>query len=476
MRHTVSPSVILTLYFLAGCQTYAPRPLDLESHAASWCDRRADDATVIEFVQLLRSRPNDDVASSRAEFDAANGIDLQHAEWVALVYNADLRLARADRGVAQAIADYAGLWDDPTINVDVLHILGSVSNPWIAGGAIGLTLPLSGRLDREKALAAAELDVADLRVLEQERETVRRLRQKWLEWSALHHRAALIDELLVDLHSIASTAGRLAELGEMLRSEASLFEIERTSREIEQAALRARLDATEEEIRGIMGLSPGRKERGGGPLRFIPQVAFPLLDDDVDLSDVQRIEQSNIELSRLRAAYRSAEERLHLEVRRQYPDITLGPQYESESGQSRIGFIGALPLPILNANRQGIAEAAAARERARAEHETAYERLVSRAIVFRSLRDAARQEQQQIESRLAPLVDQQVREARQLLDLGEGSPLALLEGTVRRHEAKLRALDAAARESEAVIELMRLGFASSAHQTQNETRRPEDHP
>jgi hypothetical protein len=46
-----------------------------------------------------------------------------------------------------------------------------------------------------------------------------------------------------------------------------------------------------------------------------------------------------------------------------------------------------------------------------------------------------------------------VNDARQLLELGEGSPLALLEGLVRRHEAKLRILDAVAMESEATIEL-----------------------
>lgn len=453
---------------LAGCQTYSPRPLDLDAHASQWRDRRVDDSSVRAYIESLE-RTFDGHSALDVDFDLAAGIDLHHAEWVALLYNPDLRRERADRDVARAIAEHAGLWDDPVIGLDLLHTLSSAANPWSIGTSISFTLPLSGRLEREKLLAAAELDVAILRVVGRERDVLKQLRQHWLEWSVLNQRIALIDDLLIDLESITTSANRLAELGEMLRTETALFEIERTSRSIERDLLVERKRIAEEEIRSVMGLSPD------APVRPKPQLSFTTDHMDHDFYEPNDLARVNPELARLRAAYTAAEERLHREVRKQYPDLTFGPQYESDEGQSRIGFIAGVPLPILNANRQGIAEAEVARERARAAFETAYEQLVGQLTVLKRRIDAARFEHGQVESRLAPLIDRQLSDARQLLELGEGSPLALLEGLVRRHDAKLRILDAVAMESEAAIELARLHGDRAIHQ-QNQSLRQEVQP
>jgi outer membrane protein, heavy metal efflux system len=450
---------------LAGCQTYTPRALDLEAHASQWRERRADDSSVRAYIDSLE-RVADDQPVLETDFVPTAGMDLHHAEWVALLYNPELRRERADQDVARAIADHAGMWDDPVIGLDLLRTLSSAANPWTIGSSVSFTLPLSGRLARERLLAAAELDVAILRVVERERDVLKQLRQLWLQWSVLNQRIALIDDLLVDLESITATANRLAEHGEMLRTETALFEIERTSRSIERDLLIERKRIAEEEIRSVMGLSPE------APVRPKPQLSFATDHVDGDFHDPSDLALINPELARLRAAYTATEERLHREVRKQYPDLTLGPQYESDEGQSRIGFITGVPLPILNANRQGIAEAEAARELARAEFETAYEQVVGQVAVLKRRIDAARFEHEQVESRLAPLVDRQVNDARQLLELGEGSPLALLEGLVRRHEAKLRILDAVAMESEAAIELARLHSDRAFHQ-QNQSLRQE---
>ena len=66
---------------------------------------------------------------------------------------------------------------------------------------------------------------------------------------------------------------------------------------------------------------------------------------------------SSLELRQLREEYEVAEHALHREIRKQYPDLTIGPLYETDQGQSRLGFLGATPLPLLNATRPGIAEA-----------------------------------------------------------------------------------------------------------------------
>ena len=48
---------------------------------------------------------------------------------------------------------------------------------------------------------------------------------------------------------------------------------------------------------------------------------------------------------------------LDREIRRQYPELSLGPAYTREDGYNRIGVTGSLTLPFWNRNRVGIATA-----------------------------------------------------------------------------------------------------------------------
>ncbi len=129
------------------------------------------------------------------------------------------------------------------------------------------------------------------------------------------------------------------------------------------------------------------------------------------------------------------------EIRKQYPDITIGPQGESDEGQSRVGFVGAIPIPILNSNRGGIAEARAQREVARAAFETEYERIVGRIAALRARLKGVRTGRRTLDKNLVPLVDRQVADARRLMELGEGGSLVLLESLVRAHEAKMKMIE-----------------------------------
>ena len=45
--------------------------------------------------------------------------------------------------------------------------------------------------------------------------------------------------------------------------------------------------------------------------------------------------RSSLRLRRLREEYEVAEHALHREIRKQYPDLTIGPLYETDQGQSQ---------------------------------------------------------------------------------------------------------------------------------------------
>jgi cobalt-zinc-cadmium efflux system outer membrane protein len=420
-----SAVLLLAGLVLSGCRSYQPQPLEPEEHRRQWLERSPHSESVQAFARRLAAR---DVTAS--DYDPSDGVNLAEAEVIALVFNPDLRLARLRAGVAHATAEHAGRWDDPELSLDVLRITESVSNPWVVSPGLAFTIPISGRLGVEKSRADAALRTELTRVAEAEWRIRHEVRQAWLTWSAAVSQAEETRRLIESMQALTESTTRLAEAGELPRTEAALFVIERAQRQQQLRRLDGEAAAAEQQLRVMLGLSPH------APLELVCslEVSEPM-EIDCDSASV------DLELLRLREEYQVAEHALHLEIRKQYPDLTIGPQYESDEGQSKIGFLAAVPIPVLNANRRGIAEAAAARELARAAFETAVERREAALAVARAREQALRAEHEELVSIVAPLIDRQVADAVRFVELGEGGGLVLLESLIRSHDMKLNMID-----------------------------------
>lgn len=416
----------LGLAALVGCQTFQADPLNASAHASGWRARTPGDESVRAFARRLGGE-----GRKSGGFNAADGITLPEAEVVALVYNPDLRLARLKANVARATADHAGRWDDPQLGIDVLNVTESVPNPWLLGGSLSLTLPVSGRLQAEKSRADAAHHAALAEVVETEWQTLRDLRAAWITWSANHLRLEETERMVAALDGISDTTGRLAESGELPRTEAALFTVEHETRKAGIVRLRAKVAEGEQEIRALLGLAPK------APARLRPKMI-----PGFKTRTSSNLADTSPTLVRLQSEYAVAELTLLREIRKQYPDIELGPQFGREDGQSRIGIIGAIPIPILNSNKGGIAAARAERELARAAFETGIERAEGRLATLRARLAGARASRAAIESNVVPLVDRQLADARRLVELGEGGSLVLLESITRANQAKLDLIEA----------------------------------
>lgn len=430
---------------LAGCQSYQSKPLDLAAHRDAWLARTPGDEPVRAFAEQLAAQSAGSGEPTR--FELSDGLSLAEAEVVALVFNPDLRLARLQAGVTAATAEHAGLWDDPQFGVDVLSMVEGGSNPFMITPGLSFTIPISGRLEAEKARAKAAARAELTRVAEQEWQTRIEVRRAWLTWSAAELKAEQTERLLGSIESLVSSTTRLADAGEIVRTEAALFTLERASQR--QALLRYRGEAAEaeQELRTLLGLSPA------APIKLVPTVA--VIDDSDSLSAYAAAERS-LTLARLRDEYEVAEQTLRREVREQYPDLTIGPLAEFDRGDTLLGFSLSLPIPFLNANKQGIAEAHAERELARAAFETAYERLVGSLSATRVRLDTLREQRAVIETDIVPLVDRQFADAQHLLQLGEAGSLVLLESLTRVGQTQMALIDARLGESLAIARLAEL--------------------
>ncbi|MEX2578381.1 MAG: TolC family protein [Verrucomicrobiales bacterium] len=413
------------LILLAGCQTYQPETLDRSLHKQEFKSRQASSESVEKFAERLGETTTYDKS-----FNAEDGLSIGEGRTVALVFNPDLRLARLRAGVAKSTAEHAGLWDDPELSIDVLNITQSVPDPWVIGSALAFTVPVSGRLKVEKQRAEAAKHAELDRVAEAEWEVSRAVGDEWLTWSAQRHRVQQAEATGRQLDSIIGSTSRLADAGEIPKTQAALFAVERAGRRAEQERFRSELEESGQRLRSLMGLSPSADLSLSATLSATSP--HPGINEP---------SESHPSLVRLRSEYEVAEKTLHREIKKQYPDLTFGPQGESDEGQSRIGFVGAIPIPILNSNKGGIAGAAAERELARAAYETEYERLVGRIAVARARLNGLQARRSTIDGTLVPLVDRQVADAGRLVDLGEGGGLVLLESLVRAHEAKLELID-----------------------------------
>jgi outer membrane protein TolC len=390
--------------------------------------------------------PAGDDTSSPGGFEVSDGLSLAEAEVVALVYNADLRVARLEAGVAKATAEETGRWDDPTIGVDVTRVLQGGPNPWKVLTNIGLTLPISGRLRIEQERAGLEHAAQVARVAEAEWRTRMSLRRAWAHWSSLHEIAEADRGFIERLDRVLTAVDALERANEITRAQARLFRIERAQAAASLSATMAQRQQADLDVRHLMGVAPTaavamRPEWPAHAERDVPPEALA---------------QTSPALMAARAAYEVAERSLELEVRKQYPDLFVAPGFGREDGDDQLLLNLLSPVPIVNANRRGIAEARANREAVRARAEGLLEDVISRLAAARARADASAERRRLMESEMLPLVEAQLEDARRTAELGEVDVLVLLESLRRQADTRRRAIEARLEETRAAIDCIEL--------------------
>jgi cobalt-zinc-cadmium efflux system outer membrane protein len=436
-------AALLLVVALAGCQSYRPSPLDLAGHDARWASREPGSGDVAAFAAGLSALG---VAASAEPFDVADGLSLAEAEAVALFFNPRLRVARLKARVPLLGAREAGRWADPELAVDGERVVESVDDPWVLGGLISFTIPLSGRLGVERAGAFAEADAERLRAYAEEAAVLAELRLAWAGLSVTARRRELAAWYLDELAEVLRRAEGLLNAGELDPADVRAFRVERATRRAELQSLAWDLRLREAAVKGLLGLVPE------ADVALVPSLPTTTPGSMTPAERRARVRERHPRMLLARAEYEVAERALELEVRKQYPDLTLGGGFGTDEGQSRVLFGGGLPLPLLNRNRRAIAEARAARDAARAAAEGGYEELVAQLSRAGLAVEAARERRQFVETEVIPLVDEQVAELRKLGRLGDFNTLVLLEAMRAAYEAKVQLLDAA------------LGQATTAHE------------
>ncbi|MBU6436697.1 MAG: hypothetical protein KGQ77_04145 [Betaproteobacteria bacterium] len=102
LRAILKPACVAAAALLSGCTVYAPRPLGDQPTTRESVDAIQIDPQTLHIARLREHR-----------FDPGDVLDAIEVEMLAVAQNPELKIARADLGVARAQAFAAGLLPDP---------------------------------------------------------------------------------------------------------------------------------------------------------------------------------------------------------------------------------------------------------------------------------------------------------------------------------------------------------------------------
>jgi cobalt-zinc-cadmium efflux system outer membrane protein len=415
------------LAVLTSCASYEPRPLDGPAHIQEWLDRRLQ----AETLQARLQRMDLEWQDGAVQFDAHDGLQLAEAQWVALAFNPGLRLERLRLTQAAVAAQKSARWPDPRFTLSALELREETPDPWVITQGLEFSLPLSGRAGAYGDLKQAQEQVAMRTVREAEWGVLHGLALAWVQWSASQLRIEQTERHLESLAPIIETTIGLALSGEILPTEASLVALEHAMQESRLEGLRGQATVYRQQLLALMGLPPGHQ------VLLLPNLTADGNGGPASQAHESALAARNPGLARLREEYQAQEHALRMEVAKQWPDLGLGPAFESDEGRAKLGLIGGLTLPLWNANSESIASARVEREWARAALEAEHEALLGRLAASTLRTESLERQRAHMEQTLVPLLDQQVHDATRLVQLGEGSTIVLVESLTRAHQVQL---------------------------------------
>ena len=400
--------------FLAGCRTYEAKPLELDAVRAALVARPAAVIT--------------DPVAGRLAFTLAD------AETATLLYNPSLRLARLDAGTARAAADASGLWDDPTIGVDLIRFVELSDEPWVVAGMVDLSIPISGRLESERAKAEAGARAELTRVAGLEWETVNALRSLWIEHHAARESEVAIAGHVERLAGIVEGLRAVEAAGQMGRAEFRFFELDLARRRFELERARGDAERTRLAILATLGFAPD------APVLFrtdeVPSGEPLGLTDALSLA-----ERRNPAMLLAIDRYDEREKALELEIRKQVPDFRFGAGGQTDEGRSGLLLGFSIPIPVLNGNRQAIDVAEAERRKAAEAYAAGYDALVAALGLADERRREAAARLAIAEDTLVPLAERQWNDTLRLIELGETEPVFIVESLDSRLESSLALIE-----------------------------------
>jgi outer membrane protein, heavy metal efflux system len=429
----------LTLPFLmAGCARYHARPLSPAQSLEDFEARRLDAPQLDTFL----------VARGEVAAWPPRAWGLRDLTLAAFYYSPVLDVARAQWAVARGGVLTAGGRPNPTLTAGTGYNATTPTSevtPWIPEGSLDLPIEVAGKRGIRIAGARQRSEAARHSLLTAAWQVHSRVRQAFIALYVAHQTDSLLArQREIRTQSLAILENRLAageaSPTEVTQARVVLAESRVAALDAAQAAVRART-----EMADAVGVPPAALDSVPMDFTELYQVRMGVPEQEARRRAL--LHRSDI-LASL-ADYEASQKDLQLEVRKQYPDISLGPGYQLDQTDAKWTLLMSLTLPLLNRNQGPIAEAAARREEAAARFVALQSRVLAEVEgAVASARAAA--SQVGAADTLLDALGRQEATAQAAYDVGEISRLDLLGLQAEAVATALARMDALSRAQTAV--------------------------
>lgn len=431
----VYPAVLLALpTFFVGCRSYQADPVDWPQVSADWSAASKDRAV----------------------------LSLEAAHQCALILNPEINALRLARQSSERQALAAGWWEDPAFNIDALRVLSGGAHPWILGSGLSFTLPLNGVPGIEKKAAQAYAGADALAVTVAERGLIAEVDRLWLGCLTDQRCASAQHAYKERLQAREKQVRALIEAGELPNAEGDRIAQERVRLDLDCACCGAETVARRQAFLRVIGLHPSVSVEWADGEEASAAFGDPPVSD-LDLVRHPRVQEKL-------ARFAAGEEALRAEIRKQYPDLSVGPLYEKEDGGGRLGASLGFRLPFWNRNRKGIAEAEGGRDAARLAAVNEWRGLVAEWREAQRLFQAAEAKEQGIREIQLPEAEAAAERTGRLFKQGEAGVLAVLAAEETVYNVREALIEAQRALGEARIRLKLLHIQPSTSVGYREAR------
>jgi len=421
-----------------GCARYHARPISPSGTLEDFQARRLDAPALDTFL----------VSRGEVSEWPPHAWDLHDLTLAAFYYSPALDVARAQWAVARGGVITAGGRPNPSVSggtgYNATTPRGEVT-PWIPEASLDLPIEVAGKRGIRVAAARQRSDAARLNLVSAAWDVRSRVRQAFIALYVARQTDSLLAlQRQVRTESLAILESRRAageaSPTEVTRGRVALAESQVAALDAAQAAVKART-----ELADALGVPPAALDSLPLDFRELARVQIGVPDREARLQAL--LHRSDV-LASL-SDYEASQRDLQLEVRKQYPDISLGPGYQLDQTDIKWTLLVSFTLPLLNRNQGPIAEAAARREEAGARFLALQSKVLAEVEgAVASARAAV--SQVQAADTLLDALGRQESTARAAFDVGEISRLDLLGLQAEAVATALARLDALSRAQTAV--------------------------
>lgn len=434
-RPIAAAFVTLPYLLWTGCRSYAPAPIDWTRESSDWS------ASATNRLPLT----------------------LVEARQIALILNPEINALRLKHLSSKNQAQASGWWEDPALDLDALRILRGGEHPWLLGSGLTFSLPLNGVPGLEKRAAQAYANADALAVTVAERALLAEVDRLWNACRANLRCVDAQNAYKARLSEREKQVRALVAAGELSKAEADRIEQTRVKISVDCACCGPDAVAQRHAFKRLLGLPPEAPCEVVPDPSEIPPPALAGLVAPASVLDLVRHPRVQEKLIRLKAG----EEELRAEIRKQYPELMIGPRYEHEDGGGRLGATLGFTLPLWNRNRKGIADAEGGRDEARMEALNAWRSLVGEWREAQAMMEAVAAKERGLRAELLPAAQAAAQRTERLFKQGEADVLALLSAdeTVYALQESLIDAQTALHEARVRLELLHVPAATETTKT-----------